>query len=224
MSALPRISDLHEHYLVSHGKSGGLGCFSLAEPHCFARGARVVLDGPRGREIGTILGPANVRQARLLGAVASGTIVRPLTETDQPTLSRLHELEDRLFEAGRQLARDQALPIEILDIDLLFQGPAIMQFVGEDDPRLDEFAQSLSRAFQIELRLENLALPKEESHEESQGCGKPDCGRTEGGGGGCSTCSTGGGCSSCGSGKVDLRDYFGQLRTKMENAQRTPLN
>ena len=67
------------------------------------------------------------------------------------------------------------------------------------------------------IRLENLSLPKEE-HEHG-GCDKPDCGRESGGG--CSTCSTGGGCSTCGSGKTDLREYFGHLRTKMES--RIPL-
>src|SRR4051794_8331161 len=144
-----------EFYLVSHGKSGGLGSFRAALPHCLRRGDRVVIDSPRGREIGTVLCPASVRQSRILGAVASWTIVRPLTAADSSTLQQGRDLEQRVFEAARRLAQSEALPVEILDVEVLFEGRAILQFVGPDATPLDAFAQNLSSAFQIDIRLEN---------------------------------------------------------------------
>ncbi len=209
-----------EHYIISYGKSGGLGSFSTPEPLTLDRGDRVVIDSPRGREVGTVLCPASVRQARLLGAVASGTIVRPLSVADQVTLESSQTLSQQLFDASRQLACERELPLEILDVDVFLEGQAVVQFIGADVPMLDTFAQALGNRFQLGIRLENLALPQEPA--EAHGCGKPDCGKTDGGGG-CSTCSTGGGCSSCGSGATDLRPYFSHLREQMDTAQRTNL-
>src|SRR5205807_2272841 len=96
-----RSPDLQEHYLVSHGKSGGVGSFVAPGPMVLCRGDRVVIDGPRGREAGTILCPANIRQARLLGAMDSGSIVRSLIPDDEAALAGLHELGQQLFDFSR---------------------------------------------------------------------------------------------------------------------------
>jgi hypothetical protein len=209
------------HYLVSHGKSGGLGSFTAHMSHVLRRGDRVVIDSPRGREVGTILCAANVRQSRILGAVTSGSIIRPLAAADAAALTELRATEQRLFEAGRELARAQVLPVEVLDVDVLFDQRAILQYVGPQDAPLDEFARRLGQAFHLDIRLENLALVEDIAEPQDPGCGKPDCGKTAGGG--CSTCSTGGGCSSCGTGATDLRPYFAHLRTQMEAKNRTSL-
>jgi hypothetical protein len=209
-----------EFYVVSHGKNGGLGSFNTLEPLLLRRGDRVLVDGPRGRETGTVLCRANVRQSRILGAVASGIVVRPVTAADDATLQRLRMQEQHVFEAGRRLAQANALAVEILDVDMLWSGCAVLQFVGPTAAPLSDFVQDLSRACQCEVRLENLALPAEPPEPASHGCGKPDCGKT---GGGCSSCGTGGGCSSCGSAKTDLRPYFAHLRAQMEASNRTPL-
>ncbi len=208
-----------EHYLVSHGKCGGLGNFAASGSCTLRRGDRVVIEGPRGREVGTVLRQANVRQSRLLGVALSGAIVRLLSQDDELDLRQQHALQERLFAAASQLARSRDLPIEILDVDVLLENRAIIQFLGVDDAALEAFADHLGRDFGVEIHLENLALAT--VAEEPAGCGKPDCGKTDGGG--CTTCSTGGGCSSCGSEATDLSPYFAHLRTKMENNQRTPL-
>ena len=82
----------------------------------------------------------------------------------------------------------------------------------EPTPLLD----GLAAAHDMQVWLENLALP--EAEEAHGGCGKPDCGRGEGG---CASCGEGG-CSSCGAGPVDLKPYFAHLREQMEE-RRTPL-
>jgi hypothetical protein len=207
-------------YVVSHGKSGSLGHFITRFPLALRRGDRVIIDGPRGREIGTVLCPANVRQARILKAATSGAIVRHLTPDDDMALSHLRETEQRLFEASRRLACSQGLPVEVLDVEVLFEDRAILQIVGVDDTPLDAFVGALRRAFQLDIQLENLALAQATENAADHGCGKPDCGKTAGGG--CTTCATGGGCSSCGA-ATDLRPYFAHLRTQMEAKNRTSL-
>jgi cell fate regulator YaaT (PSP1 superfamily) len=207
-------------YIVSFGKAGGVGVFTADQPLSLRRGERVAIRSPRGAEAGTVLCPATVRQARLLGATASGPLLRPLNIDDKARLAEQRPLAQRLYDAARRLAEQERLSLEVLDVEVLLDGDqAIVQFVGEDIP-LDAFAQLLEQQFNLQIRLENVAQRSALAEEEHGGCDKPDCGRDAGG---CSTCSTGGGCSSCGSKKVDMRDYFVHLREKMEKGQRRPL-
>ena len=213
----------HDQFVVSHGKSGVLGVFTAPEPLPLRRGQAVLVQTNRGVEIGAVLCPATLRQARILGATSSGSLVRCLTLGDEATRDGLQAIEQHLFETSRAWAQRAGLDLEILDVDLLFDGvQAIVQFIGKDTDT-EKLAQALEPIFKIAIRLENLAAAPPAEESEHGGCDKPDCGRTSDGGGGCSTCSTGGGCSSCGSAKTDLSQYFGHLRTKMETSQRTPL-
>jgi hypothetical protein len=216
--------DLHDQFIVSHGKSGVLGVFTAAEALLLRRGQRVIVQTGRGVEIGAVLGPATLRQARLLGAASSGRLLRRADGADEARRADLALLEQQLFDAGRAWLERAALALDILDVDLLFDGQqALVQFVG-NDADTEKLAHALEAQFRLTVRLENLAVPSVHEAEEHAhgGCDKPDCGRT-GGGGGCTTCSTGGGCSSCGSSKVDLRPYFSHLRDKLEASQRIPL-
>jgi len=179
----------------------------------------------RGVELGEVLGPATLRQARLIGALAAGDILRRCTSVDDAAQGRLRQVADSLFEACRARAAQLALPLQILDVEVLLDDRhAIVQFLGGAEADAEKLAATQLNDSGLEIRFENLAAPAPPDHEEhaSGGCGKPDCGRTEGGGG-CTTCGSDGGCSSCGSSKVDLRPYFAHLRDKMEAQHRTPL-
>ena len=213
------LADAHDQFVVSHGKSGVIGVFTAPEPTALTRGQSVIVQSNRGVEIGAVLGRASIHQARLFGATSSGTLLRRVTPQDEARRRDLAFLAGQIFDTSRDWAERDSLAIEILDVDLFFDGrQAIVQFVGNDTDT-EKLAEALEEHFRLTIRLENLVVPVVE---EKAGCDKPDCGRTaDGGGGGCTTCSTGGGCSTCGSGKVDLREYFGHLRTKMEN--RIPL-
>jgi hypothetical protein len=220
MSAVPDLltcPDAADQFVVSFGTSGALGVFNAPAPLVLRRGDRVVLRTPRGVEGGSVLCPATVRQARLLGATGMGELLRPLSAADADRLRAAGRLAQDLYAAARQHAA--GLGVDVLDVEVLLDGgTAIVQYVG-GEAHLDGFAQALEARFALAVRLENLALPPASS-EEHGGCDKPDCGRNAGG---CSTCSTGGGCSSCGSAKVDMRDYFAHLRDQMEHRQRRPL-
>jgi cell fate regulator YaaT (PSP1 superfamily) len=210
-----------DQFIVSHGKSGVLGVFTAAAAVPLRRGQRVIVRTGRGVEMGQVLSPATLRQARLLGATSAGQLLRRADEADEARRAELAFLEQQLFDAARSSAETASLALEILDVDLLFDGQqAIVQFVGSD-AETDRLAHALEVQFRLTVRLENLAVPSEPEEHGHGGCDKPDCGKTAGGG--CTTCSTGGGCSSCGSGKVDLRPYFGHLRDKMEAKGRIAL-
>ncbi len=210
-----------DQFIVSHGKSGVLGVFTAAEAMPLRRGQRVIVQTGRGIEIGTVLSPATLRQARLLGAVSSGQLLRLANDADEARRGGLALLEQQLFDAARAHAQSASLGLEILDVDLLFDGQqAVVQFVGSDADT-ENLAHALEERFTLTVRLENLATPAAPQEHDHGGCDKPDCGKTAGGG--CTTCSSGGGCSSCGSSKVDLRPYFSHLRDKMEAKGRISL-
>jgi hypothetical protein len=209
----------HDQHLVSHGKSGVVGVFTTDGPLLLPRGCEVIVETARGVEIGTVLGPATIRQARLIGASSAGALLRRATTKDQSQRKAQALLERHVFEACRINTIDTALALEVLDVDLLFDGEhAIVQFVGAEADA-ERLAPVLEEQFKLTIRLENLATPAPRAEEEHR-CDKPDCGKEAGG---CTSCSAGGGCSSCGSSKVDMTAYFGHLRTKMETSQRIPL-
>jgi cell fate regulator YaaT (PSP1 superfamily) len=209
-----------KEYLVSHGKTGVLGRFLAASPELLRRGDCVVIQGDRGLSFGTVLCDATERKVRLLGPVPVGRLLRRADASDEMARTTLVQREQHLFAAARLLADQLAVPMEVLDVELALDGRhVILQYLAPAgcDPTL--LLERLGAEHSVEVWLENLAQPVIEEAHDHGGCGKPDCGKSEGG---CSSCGTGG-CSSCGSGKVDMGAYFAHLRDKMEKDPRTPL-
>ena len=212
--------------LSSHGKSGGLGVLPLPmqREDALPRGTAVLVESTSGLEAGTIVGPASQRHARLLGPAIAGQLLRPFTDGDAELWQDRLRQAQAIFDRSRLLTEQLQLPLEILDVDILFDGSqAILQFLGSDDVGLETLADSLHADFGTDIRFENLCqVPASQEEEDHHGgCGKPDCGKASGGS--CTTCGTGGGCSSCAKGSgVDLKDYFAHLRGKMEK-ERVPL-
>lgn len=205
-----------DEFLVHYGKNAALGSFTAPPELAPFRGARVVVEGPRGREVGTILAPSSSQ-----GLPRTGTILRLLGAEDEDALTHLLLQGEEVFTTAAAVANSLA-GLSVLDVDMPLQGAPILQVLADPAADLASFAQSLETLLGQPILIENLAepLPIETDHSHEGGCGKPDCGRDSGGG--CTTCGTGGGCSSCGSGGTDLADYFAHLRTKMETT-RVPL-
>src|SRR5262245_60636633 len=86
-------TDECDQFVVSHGKSGVIGVFTLAEPAEIRRGQAVLVKTGRGIEIGEVLSPATVMKARLFGATSSGILVRPLNKDDLRRRVEIAELE-----------------------------------------------------------------------------------------------------------------------------------
>ncbi len=208
-------------YLVSHGKSAVLGRFAAPPRLTCQRGDRVVVRSARGLEIGAVLCAATARHARLLGRASTGELLRRADPQDEEQARRRRDVAERLFADGRRLAAELALPLEILDVEVLLDGrQAFVQHLSWAECDYGPFVATLGQMHGLEVLMEDLALPQ--PAEEHGSCGEPGCGRAAGGSG-CTSCGSGG-CGSCGAGKVDMTAYFAHLRTKMEQQpQRVPL-
>lgn len=226
MSALvDGTTELPDQYVASFGKDAAVGCFAVSSSASgqgisFARHDRVLLKTPRGLEVGSILGPASIRQARLLGADVRGDLVRSLSAEDDSVLERMSSLALEVLSTGERLLKESDMPLSLIDAEIFFDlRHALLHILHPNPDVLADFVQTICDRTGLVVRLANLALPAEV---EEHGCGKPDCGSGEGG---CSSCSTGGCSTGCGTGAAppDLRPYFAHLRDQMETNHRVPL-
>ena len=212
-----------QEYLVSFGLTGEFGRCRAAVPLALRRGERVVVRGPRGIEIASVLREATPRHARFLPNTTVGQLLRRAGDADEDADSSMRVRGRQLFERGRHLAAELSLPLELLDVEVLLDGEhAVLHLLRWADTDVRPFVSTLSREFELHVALADLSRPAEAADHGDAGCGRPDCGRQEGGG--CSTCGSGGGCGTCGSAKPqDMTLYFAQLREQMEQRRTTLL-
>jgi hypothetical protein len=212
-------------YLVTYGQSGDFSRFRCASPDRYQRGDRVIVRSPQGLEVGVVMCPVTSAHGHYLSERAAGELLRPVTEEDEQTLETLREQGRRIFDDARRLAGELSIPVEILDVDVLFEGrQAVLYHLRPENCDYRPLVRALSKTHDLLLTMQNLALPMmDPGGEEEHGCGRPDCGH---GAGGCSSCSSGG-CSagSCGAGlkKETVTAYLAGLRQQMEHRARTPL-
>jgi hypothetical protein len=213
-------------YLIQYGRPGFVGRFRSAV--ALARGARVVVRGPRGSEFGEVL-------VSLSDASAEGDVLRVATADDDAEEAARAARGQELLAASCAAAEDSGLPLAFVDVEVTLDGCAILHALAWDACDATALLDDLAGRFGLAVRLLDLSRAPAEPHAEpaEKGCGKPGCGT---GSGGCSSgsCSsgTGGGCSSgsCSRGSVksadELTAQFAELRRKMEAAGvvRTPLN
>ena len=205
--------------LVRYGRPGYVGRFRADD--AVERGARVVVRGPRGLELGTVLCAAD----RGAGIDDEGELLRTATAADDATADRAAALARDLLAAADDLAA--GLPVAFPDAEVTLDGAAaVLHALPWAACDLDPLLVALSERFGLPVRLLDLSSTpaNPDPPEPATSCGKPDCG--SGGGG----CGSGGGCStgSCSRGAVksagELTAYFADLRGKMEAAARVPLH
>ncbi len=212
---------LDNEYLVSYGRSGDFGRFSVGSLTDFSRGDRVIIQLTDGRDVGTILCPVSEGHTQFLARTAVGRILRRCAADDEQLLESLQERGQRIFDHARRLVEELKLPLEVVDVELPLEGKqAIIHHLRNVDCDYRELVSTLARTYDLLVTMQNLALPAEV--EEDHGCGKPDCGH---GAGGCSTCSTGGGCSTCNQGakKEEVGAYLAVLRQRIDERERVSL-
>jgi hypothetical protein len=206
--------------LVQYGRPGYVGRFRTAA--ALERGARVVVRGPRGLELGTVLcAPAD----RFADLDEDGDLLRAAAAADDAAADRAAALARDLLAAADDLAA--GLPVAFPDAEVaLDSASAVLHALPWAACDLDPVLVALSDRFGLPVRLLDLSRTpaNPDPPEPATNCGKPDCG--SGGGG----CGSGGGCStgSCSRGAVksadELTAYFADLRGKMEAAARVPLH
>ena len=216
--------------LVQFGRSGFVGRFTAPAP--VARGARVVVRGPRGVEVGVVLCEPGEKFAPALST--EGELLREATPDDESRAATFPAREAELLSRANREAEARGLPLTFVDAELTLDDHLILHGLAWDACDATPLFEALSARFGLSVRLLDLsqtAVTRDPKHA-ADGCGKPDCGS----GGGCSSCGTGGeskgGCASgsCSRGKVksadELTAYFADLRQKMDaaGATRTPLH
>ena len=213
-------------YLVGYGNAGAFGRFRPKTHLVFRRGDLVVVQTHRGLEIGTVLCQAQAGHARHLPNTSVGQLVRRASLDDQQARQMFRAREFDILGKARRLVDEQQLPIEIMDVEVLLDGQhAALLYLERHSWDARPLVSTLSKEHQLHILLEGLSrqdkeLSEEELPEAEHGCGRPNCGQSEGGG--CSTCGSGGGCSTCGSSsEKDVQEYFSELREKMH--ERTSL-
>ena len=179
------------NYFVRIGFAGDV--FVALTPHhnaTFERGSQVLVQTPRGVELGEILGtlrtsdydsPDNVfeREAGL-------TIIRSLTVDDRLLVERLQRHKVEAVQRCQQVLAANDSTAVLLDVDQLFDGNTlVLHFLGPVDALGRQLTETIVAEY--ESQVQSIRLSELMTH----GCG-PDCG-TEAGGG----CGTVGGCASC---------------------------
>jgi PSP1 C-terminal conserved region len=206
-------------YLVSYGTSGEFARFRSAAPTPFQRGDRVVVRTHQGVELGVVMCPAQPDHAPFLSRTALGELLRATTEKDDQQAEEFARFGQRILEDAARLTAELALPLVILDVEVLLDGQqAIVHHLRQVDCDYRSLVSALSRKHDLHIVMNNMALPKEPV----VGCGEPNCGQLTGG---CQSCGSGGGCSTCGKGvkKEDVAAHLSALRQLMEQRSRTPL-
>jgi hypothetical protein len=198
-------------YLVGYGLVGDFGRFRPARPLACARGGRVVVRSPRGLEVGVVLREATPGHVRFLPNSTVGPLLREATPEDDRQEEAMRGHAARLLDRGTALKESLGLPLELLDAEVLLDGiQAVLHYLRgqECDPR--PFVSTLSREFEVQVSLVDLAQPRLEEEAEHHGCGS--CGSA----GGCGNCGSGG-CGSCGSARPEeVRVHFAELRQQMK--------
>jgi len=204
-------------YLVQYGRYAFVGKFATDRE--YARGCQVIVQSPRGVEMGTLLGPAKFASG--VDAASGGELLRSADGGDEIASHRNDQLARQILTA----AEESPFPVTFLDCEVLHdRRGAILHAVPYEACELDPLLAQLSDRFDLAVRLMNVAaMPTmKDPPEPKSSCSSGNCGS----GGGCSTGGCGtkseGGCStgSCSKGKVksaeELTNYFADLRTKME--------
>src|SRR5712692_6133188 len=199
---MPEVHD----YLLSYGTVGDFGRFHSAASVTLRRGKRAVVRSHRGMEIGTVLCPTNPGHALHLPNTSVGQLLRLANSDDERAAADMEARAHYVFSHGRELVAELGLPLELLDVEVLLDGQhAVLYHLRWAECDVRPFVSALSKRHDLHIEMQDLSRV-----EESEGCGKPNCGQ---GGGGCGSCSSGGGCGSCGTSKEsDAQAYFAGLR------------
>ena len=190
-------------YLVRYGKAGEFGRFRAQKPLQLFKGDLVLIETHRGKETGEILSPSTPSIAKFLPNTTVGKLFSTLSPQDD-SLAQLNHLKSSLiFEAAKKISLDLALPVMIVEAELLFDGRhAVLHLLTSPKTDVRDLVSKLSQDFDMHIYVENISQPQEEEKlaedDGTSSCGSGNCGSKEGGGG---SCSSGGGCGSCSNAK-----------------------
>src|SRR5438067_417262 len=155
-------------YLVSYGRAGDFGRFRPAQPLALRRGDRVIIRGEQGLEIGEVMCPATAGHGHYLSRTAVGELLRRATPADVAAAQRLAERSDEIFQYARARAAELGLPLEVIDVELALDGSqAVVYHLRREECDYRPLVSSVSKAFELLVTVQNLALPAAIDEEEA---------------------------------------------------------
>lgn len=218
-------------YLINYGADSFLGRFTWAGPLSFQRGDQVIVQGHRGLELGTVLCEATAEHARLLTAYPAGSLVRPARDEDDRVGSATQE-----FEEASRLATELHVPVDIVDIEHIFDPRTIVvHYLRKGPGSLRPLVKGLAQRLESLVEMKDLSLGVateygDQDHDRycnsnrkkgggcgSGGCGSGNCGNGGCGDGGCGTGGCGnGGCGASQPVEAPVEEVFIELRHKFQ--------
>ncbi|MBN9121475.1 MAG: hypothetical protein J0I06_20385, partial [Planctomycetes bacterium] len=114
--------------LVQFGRSGFVGRFTA--PAAVERGARVVVRGPRGVEVGAVLCEPGDKFAPTLST--EGELVRVATADDESRVATFSEREAELLAVATDAAAENGLPLTFVDAELTLDDRLILHGLAWD--------------------------------------------------------------------------------------------
>ena len=190
-------------YLVRYGKAGEFGRFRAQKPLLLFKGDLVLIETHRGKETGEILSPSSPTIAKFLPNTTVGKLFSTLSPQDDSLAQLNHLKSSHIFEAAKKISLDLALPVMIVEAELLFDGKhAVLHLLTSPKTDVRDLVSKLSQDFDMHIYVENISQPQEEEKlaedDGTSSCGSGKCGSKESG---CGTCGSGGGCGSCSTAK-----------------------
>lgn len=165
-------------YVVRYGTMRFVAEFSTKGPADHVRGEQVIVRSHRGTEWGEVLCEATDRTREYLGAAESaGRILRTANADDERTRDGIWRQEEDLFGQIRELARQHAAQMQLVDVEQLFGGEkVIVYFVSEQRVDFRELVKVLAGLFMTRIEMRQIGIRDEAKFLADYGdCGKPVC-------------------------------------------------
>lgn len=175
-------ADFHAGFLVRLGVHAQIGRFLLADTAVPERGQRVVCRTRRGVEVGSVLGPVEIR-----GENADGRILRRMTPEDELLAGQLHALSSQTLSDCQSWLVENRIDAVLMDVEPLLDGKTLyFHFLSDVDERVQTHLDGLVDVYERQVRSSKFAQLLE------HGCG-PGCGTENAKNG----CGSKGGCAVC---------------------------
>jgi len=154
-----------------------LGEFDADGSLPLSRTSKVVLKTERGTEHGEVLCASTPQAVAYLAEPTRGQVLRKLTPEDELRLDQLRALQQKEFEAARDLIAQHRLAMQLIDVEHLLGGERLVFFfLAEKRVDFRELVKSLAREFQTRIELRQVGIRDEAKLLADYGdCGKPVC-------------------------------------------------
>lgn len=150
-------------YVVQYGAMRSLGVFSYSDSVVLRSGSRVIVQTPRGQEIGTLRCQVTPEiLAKLDSGLLEDRIIRTMTESDEKVYQNILQHEPLKRERCQQIISDLGMVMELVRVEQIFGGERLIIYYTADG-RVDfrELIKVLAIEFQIRIEMRQINVREE---------------------------------------------------------------